>query len=204
MKRNFALALGTFLTLITVVPAFGQVLLPDNGQLPDNPWRHGSTVNLSIGAATTSQDTRVEAGGGFGWEINHWVDMEASGTWLAARNGDTVFAADLTGLVNLTRPHIVVPFLGAGVGLYHASFDLTRGDIPAFYQNRLPAGSLGSLATFNDPALVFAGGVNVFAGRHFSVRPDLSVRVVTKASETYTVTMATMHVTYHFEVHGVR
>jgi hypothetical protein len=32
---------------------------------------------------------------------------------------------------------------------------------------------------------------------------DLSVRLVTRASDTYAVAMATVYVTYHFEVHDV-
>jgi hypothetical protein len=198
------LAVGTLMmSLIACAPAaFGQVLLPDNGQLPDSEWRHGSTLALFAAAATTAQDTRGAFGGALGWEINRWLELEGASTWLVARQGDEAFAADLTVLANLTRPHLVVPFLGAGVGLYHASFDTTRGDIPDFYQRRIPAGLFGSLAIFNDPSFVFEGGVNVFAWRHVSFRPDIGVRRVTRASDTYTVTTVTMHVTYHFEVHG--
>jgi hypothetical protein len=199
------LAIGTFvMSLLACAPAaFGQVFLPDNGQLPDNEWRHGSTLELFTGGAVTAQDTRGTFGGALGWEINHWIDVEGTGAWVVARQGDEAFAAELTALANLTRPHLVVPYLGAGVGLYHASFDTTRGDIPVFYQRRLPVGSVGSLATFNDPSFVFAGGFNIFAARHFSFRPDISVRLVSKASETYAVTMVTIHATYHFEMHGV-
>jgi hypothetical protein len=200
-----ALAIGTLvMSLIACAPAAsGQVLLPDNGQLPDSEWRHGSTLDVFAAAAMTAQDTRGGLGGALGWEVNRWVEVQGSGTWLVARQGDEAFAADLTALVNVTRPHLIVPFLGAGVGVYHASFDTTSGDIPDFYQRRIPAGLFGSLATFNDPSYVFDGGVNFFARRHLSFRPDISVRLVTRAGETYTVTMATLHVTYHFEVHGV-
>jgi hypothetical protein len=199
------LAIGAFvMRVIACAPvAFGQVLLPDNGQLPDNEWRHGSTLEVFAGTATAAEDTRGAFGGALGWEINHRVAVEGTGAWLVARQGDEAFAAELTALTNLTRPHLVVPFLGAGVGLYHASFDTTRGDIPAFYQGRLVAGSFGSLATFNDPSFVFDAGVNVFAARHVSFRPEVSVRLVTRDSATYAVTMATFHLTYHFEVHGV-
>jgi hypothetical protein len=198
MTRSSILAIGTFLvSLIAVVPiASGQAL-------PDNQWNHGTTLDVSTGAATASQGTRGTFGGAFGWEINHWVEVEGTGTWLVARQGDEAFAAELKALANLTRPNTIVPFLGAGVGFYHASFDTTRSAIPDFYQRRMSGLSFGSLITFNDPSFVFAGGVNIFTSRHFSIRPDVSVRLVTRASDTYAVTMATVHVTYHFEVHDV-
>ena len=50
---------------------------------------------------------------------------------------------------------------------------------------------------------MFAAGVNIFTGAHFSIRPDVSVRIVTRSSQTYPVTLAAVHVTYHFEVHDV-
>jgi hypothetical protein len=205
--RKFGLttAISAFLTLVVAAPsAFAQTpLLRDNGAPPDNPWHHGSTVDLFGGSASTSEDTRGTAGGGFGWEINHWVEVDASGTWLVARQGDSAFAANLKAVVSLTRPREVVPFLGAGVGVYHAVFDTTRGSVPAFYQSRLPAGTLDSLATFNDPALVFDAGANIFASRHVSIRPDLGVIVVTKNSSAYTVATAVVHLIYHFENHAI-
>jgi hypothetical protein len=204
-KVGLATAIGSFLALVVAAPsAFGQTpLLGDNGAPPDNAWQHGTTVDLFGGSATTSEDTRGAAGGGFGWEINHWVEVDATGTWLVARQGDSAFAANLKAIVSLTRPNTVVPFLGAGVGVYHAVFDATRGNVPAFYQSRLPAGIVDSLATFNDPALVFEGGANIFAGRHVSFRPGVGVIVVTRGSSAYAVATATVHLIYHFESHAI-
>lgn len=198
MTRRSTLAIGSFVvSLIAGVPfASGQTP-------PGNKWSHGTTLEVSTGAAMTSQDTRGTLGGAFGWEINHWVEVEGSGTWLVARQGDEAFAAELKALANLTRPNTVVPFLGAGVGFYHASFETARGAIPGFYQRRMSGPPFGMLVTFNDPSFVFAGGVNIFTGQHFSIRPDISVRLVTRASDTYAVPMATVHITYHFEVHDV-
>jgi len=202
---GLATAIGSFLALVVAVPsAFGQTpLLRDNGAPLDNQWRHGSTVDLFAGFATTSEDTRGAAGGGFGWEINHRLEVDATGTWLVARQGDSAFTGNLKAVVSLTRPNRVVPFLGAGAGVYHAAFDTTRGSVPAFYQRRLPAGTFDSMATFNDPALVFDAGANIFAGRHVSLRPDVGVILVTRDSSAYTVLTATVHVIYHFENHAI-
>jgi hypothetical protein len=133
--------------------------------------------------------------------VNHWFSIEGGGTWLAARQADDGFAAELKALVNVTRPNRVVPFVGAGIGLYRASFDTARGPLPDFYQRRLTGSPLTARPTFTDPSFVLGTGVDFFMGSHVSVRPDLSVRFVTRNSESYAVTLATMHVTYHFEVH---
>lgn len=198
MRRRATLGIGGFVvSVLAVVPTA-------SAQAPAySDWSHGTTLAVSTGATTTSQDTRGTLGTALGWEINHWVEVEGTGTWLVARQGDEAFAAELKVLANITPPNTVVPFLGAGIGLYHASFDATHGTIPAFYQRRLRGGSFGALAPFNDPSFVLAGGVNIFTGRHFSLRPDLSVRLVRNASDTYAVTMATVYVTYHFEEHAI-
>jgi hypothetical protein len=204
MEMKRILAITTLLAVAAMAPAaFGQPILRDNGAPPDGPWRHGSTVDVFGGAAATSEDQRGAIGGGFGWEINHWVEVDASGTWLLAHEGDTAFGANVKAALSLTGPGTLVPFLGAGVGVYHATFDTSRGNVPAFYQKRLPAGAFGSLATFNDPALVLDGGVNIFATRHLSFRPEVGVTVVTRGSGAYGVTTAVIHLIYHFETHAI-
>jgi hypothetical protein len=170
--------------------------------VPVNHWDHGTTLNLLFGGANTSGDWRRTLGGAVGWEINHRVMIEGTGSWLIAGNGDDAFAAELKAIANLTRPQKIVPFVGAGVGMYLATFDTTRGTLPAFYQRRLENTGLGTTTTFADPSLVLSAGANIFTGRHVSVRPDVSVRLVMRAWETYAVPMATMYLTYHFEVHG--
>jgi hypothetical protein len=83
-----------------------------------------------------------------------------------------------------------------------ATFDTTRGTLPDFYQRRLDNASLGTRARFTDPSLVLSGGANIFTGRHVSIRPDVSMRLVMRSSDTYLVPMATIYLTYHFEAHG--
>ncbi len=201
MTRSSVLAIGPLVvSLMALVPPAAAQTVP----VPGNVWKHGTTLDVFTGGATASSaKARGALGAAFGWELNHWVAVEGTGTWLAARQADEAFAAELKALVNVTRPNTVVPFLGAGVGLYRATFDATRAALPDFYQRRLPESPFSAHTTFTDPSFVFAAGVNVFTGRHFSIRPDVSVRLVTRASETYAVTMATVHATYHFEVHDI-
>jgi Outer membrane protein beta-barrel domain len=198
MTRGLALVTVSLIgTLGSVPSAFAQrVAAPD--------WTHGTLVDLSGGAvAAPSADTRPALGAGFGWEINHWIAVEGTGTWIAATQGDSAFAAEMKAVVNVTRPNTVVPFLAAGVGLYRAMFDTTAGPIPDFYQRREVTGPPTTLQTFTDPSFVFAAGVNVFTGRHISIRPDITVRLVYSDSQIYPVTAAVVHLTYHFEVHDV-
>jgi len=93
-------------------------------------------------------------GTALGWEINHWVEVEGTGAWLAGHHDDHAFAAELKVLAALTRPNTVVPFVGAGVGMYRATFDAASGTLPHFYQGRLVASSVGTQQTFTDPSLV--------------------------------------------------
>jgi hypothetical protein len=199
MTRNSVLAIGALvLTQIASPPVVSAQ------SLPDHQWSHGTTLDVFGGSAVApSAETRGTMGAAFGWEFNHRISVEGSGTWLLARREDEGFAAELKALANLTRPNRLVPFLGAGVGLYRASFDATQAGLPDFYQQRSTGSAFATRRTFTDPTLVFAGGVNIFTGAHFSIRPDVSVRLVTRHSDTYAVTIAAVHVTYHFEVHDV-
>lgn len=104
---------------------------------------------------------------------------------------------------NLTRPNTAVPFLGAGVGMYRAWFDASNGALPGFDQARLAGSLAGTSQAFTDPSFVFSGGVDIFAEKRLSIRPELSVRLVTHASDAYAVTMVTVRATYHFEDHDI-
>jgi hypothetical protein len=184
-------------TLIVAAPASAQTAAPASD------WTHGTMVDLFGGAVTApSADLRAAIGAGFGWEINHWVKVEGTGTWIAATQGDSAFAAEMAAAVNVTRPNTLVPFVSAGIGLYRATFDTTAGPLPDFYQRGETATS-PAVQTFTDPSFIFGAGVNVFTGQHISIRPDVSVRLVYSDSQTYAVTMVTVHLTYHFEVHTV-
>lgn len=198
MPRSLVLAIGPFVvSLIACVP-------PASAQtVPGNEWSHGTTLGVFAGIATASPDTRGTLGAALGWEINHWVEIEGTGAWLVAQHGDEAFAAELKVVTNLTRPNTVVPFLGAGVGMYLATFDVTSGTLPAFYQQRVAGPAAGTQQSFTDPSFTFVGGCDIFAARHFSIRPEISVRLVTHASDAYAVTMATVRATYHFESHDV-
>ena len=165
-------------------------------------WSHGTTMTGLVGAASAeSADTRATLGGGFGWTLNHWVTVEASGNWLVARHGDQGFSADLTAVVNLARRGRVIPFVGGGMGLYIASFDTTTGTIPDFYQARIPENSAATRRQFTDPMFAFSIGADIATRARWSIRPVVDLKLVTDGSSVYPITIAAVHIMYRFERH---
>jgi hypothetical protein len=201
MTRSSVLAVSA---LIVAQIAHASTAAAQSTATATHEWSHGTILTgLAGAAAAPSTDTRAIFGGGFGWEINHQVSVEGSGAWLVPRHDDQGFAADLTALVNLTRATKVVPFVGAGVGLYIASFDTTAGTLPDFYQKRLPQDSPVTHRTFTDPTFVFKGGMDVLATPRWSIRPEVSLKLVTDGSSAYPITIAGVRVAYHFEFHDI-
>ena len=189
------------------IGVFAAILLalawPISAQTAGNQWSHGTTLDLFGGAALAPDaDARGALGGTIGWEINHHVEIEGAGTWIIPRQSDQAFTAELKGIVNLTNPNTAVPFVGAGVGMYLATFDAGSASIPPFYQPRMSGAPAGSSQSFTDPSLVLTGGVSIHTGRHVSFRPEVSVRWVLHDSDSYAVTVVAVHAIYHFEDHG--
>jgi hypothetical protein len=199
MTRSLGLACGSLAVSLLALAA------PVSAQTaPSNDWTHGTTLDLFGGAALApSADPRGALGGTIGWEINHRVGIEGAGAWIIPRQSDQAFMAELKTVVNLTRPNTAVPFVGAGVGMYLATFDAGSGSIPPFYQQRMSGAVAGSSQSFTDPSLILSGGFSLIVNRHVSVRPEVSVRWVLHDSDSYAVTMIAVHAIYHFELHEV-
>ena len=73
-----------------------------------------------------------------------------------------------------------------------------RRPVTDFYQQRLNG---HPRATFEDVALPFGGGANVFVTSHIAIRPEVSLILVMNGGETRTVGLYGVHVAYHFEPH---
>lgn len=167
-------------------------------------WSHSTTLTGLVGAAgAESADTRATLGGGFGWTLNHWVAIEASGHWLVPSHEDHGFSADLTAVLNLARHGRVVPFVGGGIGLYIASFDTTMGPVPDFYEARIPENSSVTRRTFTDPMFAFSAGIDIATRERWSIRPVVDLKLVTDGSSAYPITIVAVHFMYRFERHGV-
>lgn len=193
MTRCAVLTAAAFIAYAVASPVSAQTAAAHD-------WTHGTTLTGQAGAAgAPSADARATLGGGFGWTINHWTSIEASGAWLVPRQEDHGFAADVMALVNLTRHTRAVPFVGGGVGLYIASFDTSAGSVPDFYQARIPGGSSATHQTFTDPMFAFSGGIDIATRGRWSIRPAVDVKLVTDGSSAYTITIAAVHIAYHFD-----
>jgi hypothetical protein len=194
MTRKAVLASCAFIAhLILASPVFAQDPTPYD-------WKHGTMLTGLAGAALApSADPRATLGGGFGWELNHWIAIEGSGAWLVPRHEDQGFSADLMALVNLTRPARVVPFVGGGVGLYIASFDSTAGPVPEFYQARFSQDPGITHRTFTDPMFAFSAGADIVTRARWSIRPAVNLKLVSDGSSAYMITIVAVNIRYHFE-----
>jgi hypothetical protein len=166
---------------------------------PEHPWSRGTTLTVFGGAATASPNMTGTFGTAIGWEMTHRLEIEGAAAWLSKRRGTHAFAADLKALVNLTRPGAVVPYIGAGVGMYRGIFDTSMAVMPTFYRRRVATAAVSGHTSYTDPTAVVSGGVQFFVARHFSIRPEATIRFVTDDYRSYRVGTVTIGGVYHIE-----
>ena len=164
-------------------------------------WHRGTTLGAFVGAASASSDTDASAGLSLGWEITPRFGVEGRGLWFLAGSDQDGFAATLAGRFALQPARPLVPFVTAGVGMYLASFEASAANVPDFYRTRLT--SAGLPETFTDFMLSFGGGVEMFVTRHFALRPEVNVLLVTSESSARAVAVYGAQLTYHFEDHVI-
>jgi hypothetical protein len=169
-----------------------------------NPWSHGTTLNVFAGVNSASSRGGSLAGGAVGWEVNRWLALEGIGSWLDRGTGADAFAADLKVIISPVTARRFVPFVQGGIGMYRASFDLSRAEIPDFYRSRLAAASdVNSTVTLTDPSFIVGGGANLFITQHVAIRPDVLATMVRRDARSYVLTTVAVHLAYHFETHPV-
>jgi len=164
------------------------------------PWQRGTTLAGFAGAASTSATTPA-LGTALGWEIYPHLTVEGRGVWLPHDPAATDFFAWLGALVPLKPGATVVPFASAGVGMYRATVEAGVADVPEFYQRRM---NNRQRAIFQDVALAFGGGADVFVTSHIAIRPEAGVLVVTTRSDARAGALYGVHVAYHFAAHKIR
>lgn len=180
------------------------VVPPVRGQTAgENDWRQGTTLAGFIGAASPSGSTDAAWGASIGWEVTPRFGIDARGTWLGANRDASAFAAAIGAHLALDSERPMVPFVSAGAGLYRAMFEAPLSRVPAFYRRRIVAGSDLVSRTFDDFAVVFGGGAEVFLSRHVALRPELTVLLVTTRSDVRAVPVYGIHLGYHFEEHPI-
>jgi outer membrane protein with beta-barrel domain len=197
MKRTLHVGWPAIVMLALSIPAAGQVVSPGTD------WGRGTTLNVFAGTAADSSNAKPLVGTSVGWEVTPRLAIEGSGYWIERGTGASSFAAALKLQTGLTAPHVAVPFLEAGVGLFRASFEPTATAVPDFYRRRMlgATAEVGATDTFTDPSFVVGGGINIFVTPHIAIRPDVETMIVRRDAQTYVVTAAAVHVAYHFESH---
>jgi hypothetical protein len=167
-------------------------------------WQRGTALSVFGGAASAGSHVGGAGGATIGWELLPYFTVEGSGTWLADRGGANGFAGLIGTRVGLAPRGTLVPFVSAGVGVYRASIDARRDDLPAFYGRRLGAGP-GALSerVFDDFLVALGGGADVYVTRHLAIRPDVRVLLARADGDTRPVTVVAVHLAYHFEDHPI-
>jgi hypothetical protein len=183
-------------------PAAAQRRRPSASEPGD--WRHCTILSAVGGVATDSSDPGGVAGGAVGWEIFPRLSVEGGALWVNDAAGADGFNAAVKVRAGF-RQTGVSPFVEGGFGLYRVSTTNGPDAMPPFYAHRMMAtGGTMRTQSFTDPAFHLGAGINVFASRHIALQPAVEAMIVPADSQTYTVTMITMRLTYHFEDHRVR
>jgi len=167
-------------------------------------WTHGTTLNAFAGVASEPTAGAATAGGAIGWQMTPSLSFEGTGAWINSQSSSPWFSAALKVQTRLAHARGANPFVEGGIGLYQASFDAGQATVPEFYAKRMndPPGSKMS-HSFTDPSVVFGGGFNLLATRHFAFRPTVEVTVVLRNNDSYTATAGVLRFAYLFENHPV-
>jgi hypothetical protein len=196
--RRSVVGCTTAMVLITMAAnAWSQTVRADE-------WRYGTTLGAFVGAASASTDTGAAVGATLGWEVTPHFTLEGRGVWFDGGQRADAFTALLGAHVPLLPARPVAPFVSAGAGVYHATFESMSSAMPRFYQRRMMSETAGfQNRTFNDFVVALGGGIDVFLARHLALRPEATVLLVTTRSDTRAVSVYGMHLAYHFESHPV-
>jgi hypothetical protein len=181
--------LATITILVFAVEAWGQASTAGE-------WRRGTTL-AGFGGAATASGTTPSLGTSIGWEITPHLTVEGRGLWMPHDPGSTDFFAWLGAVLPIRPGRAVGPFASAGVGMYQATVNSADG-VPKFYERRMAD---RQRATFEDFALAFGGGANIFLTSHIAIRPQIDLLLVTTQDDTRPIAVYGVHLAYHFEPH---
>lgn len=166
-------------------------------------WVRSTELGVLGGGASTSDSTGPLIAASAGWELTRWLALEGRAGWLSRGPAAEGFTADISSLINIRPKQAVTPFVGAGFGLYHATFD-SASAVTDFYKKRLDsAGPMGESITFTDPAARFTAGIDFIWHRHWSIRPEASLITVWGDGHGDKVITYGARLGYRFEDHPV-
>lgn len=180
---------------------------PAGAQTTSQPadFRHATTLSVSGGGAVDGVTTNAAFGGALGWQLTRGVALEGMGRWMGRGAGSDGFASALVVHASVLPSSHARPFLTAGVGLYHVSFDDSASRMPSFYRRRMANGanSPAAMMSFTDPSLLFGGGLTLPLTQRLSGRWTVDAMMVPLRSRYYVVTTMAVALAYRFEQHPV-
>lgn len=163
------------------------------------PVQRGTDLAAFVGVSSNADATGLGLAGIAGWQYTPTIALEARFGWYNREEGSQGFGADF-GVMFRMPLATVRPFVAAGMGLYHASFD--PGVVPKsdFYRLRTDAetGPSGG-DSFTDTAARVGGGIDMTLGRNVTFRPEASALLVWDGSRSYSMALFGVRIGYHFE-----
>lgn len=166
---------------------------------PAGEWQHGGFVTGFGGGADVWSRHSFAAGAAFGWEVTPRLALEAGGRWFDVPARESAFAADISARIGLVRRRAATPYVSAGAGMFRTAVSAVDS-APAFYRARIDPQRLGR-HVFRDPLWSAGAGADVQLARHLSMRPDVTVLIVTTRSDARVVPVYGIRLTYYFEPH---
>ena len=169
------------------------------------PATHCSSLDVYGGVSTAESNAGGLVGGAAGWQITPWFGLEGDAFWLDRPGSEAGFSAAINARWNLIRRWRAMPFVKAGAGLYHASFDLGDDAVPAFYRDRVVNGDgdVESKRSFTDPTVIAGGGVDIQLSRRVSLRPQGDAMFVFDHGKSRVTPSLTLHLSFHFDEHPI-
>ena len=190
--------------LLAAAPAVARAQSLPSPELPPVNMTHGPELDAHAGVSTSDSIAGGTAGGSVQWDMTPRFAVDAGASWFNRGTGANAFSVDGTALLNIVRKQTATPFVGAGFGIYHASFD-SSASMPSFYRDRLPANPIGSTSAFTDPMLRLVAGIDIGgvpSESRWIVRPEVAALIIMANGTSETVFTATVSVGYQFRPSG--
>ena len=175
MARLLRSVAVTFVVVVLAPPAGAQTADASH------QWARGTELAVSTGVASDDVHTGPMVAGSIGWSVTRRIAVEGRGAWYDRGANTHGFGVDLGASVSPLPWAQVAPYVGAGFGLYRASFDVAGAN------------------SLTDPAFRLSGGLDVAMRAHISIRPELSAVLVRRDGRTDRMATFGIRVGYRFE-----
>ena len=164
----------------------------------------GTELDALVAAGSTEIHTGPAVAAIAGWRLSGWARAEARAAWLARGSGADAFEADLGATFNVIRGPRLSPYVGAGFGLYRASFDSAAAPMSTFYAQRLTRSVPASQQqVFTDPVFRASAGIDWRLTGRIALRPEASALFVRRDGRGETIGLIGLRVGFRFEDHPV-